>query len=278
MANLKKVIGILLVLIVIILPACNGKAASNGQEDSLKIKKISGKAKKVTLTISLAASLKETMEEIKILYEKNNKSINLIYNFGASGALMQQIEQGAKIDIFISAANKQMDELNSKKLIINSTRKDLLGNKLVLISGKNVDISSIEDLNSTKIKTIAIGEAKSVPAGQYTNEALTKLGIFEELKSKFVYAKDVKSVLTWVESGNADVGFVYNTDARISKKVKFVKEIDKNLHSPIVYPISEIKGCKNSTKANDFIKYLYNDSKVREIFEKYRFIYHDELQ
>jgi molybdate transport system substrate-binding protein len=183
-------------------------------QDSIEVKP-------VTLTVSAASSLKDAMEEIKTAYAKEKPNVTITYNFGASGSLQQQIEQGAEADLFISAASKQMDALKDKGLIIEDTRRNLLGNRLTLVIPKDSSgVSDFKGLTGEKIKKIALGEPKSVPAGQYAEEVLTKLNLLDALKPKVVYGKDVKEVLFWVETGNADAGVVYETDAKASDKVK----------------------------------------------------------
>lgn len=229
------------------------------------------KTKEVTLNISAAASLKESLDEIKQLYEKEKTNVKLVINYGSSGTLQQQIEQGADIDIFISAAPKQMDALQSKNLILTDTRKDLLQNDIVLIIHKDSSsITGFNDLTSDKIKQIALGEPKSVPAGQYAEEVLTKLGIQDKVKTKAVYGKDVKEVLSWVETGNADAGIVYASDAKASGKVKVSAIAASDSHTPVVYPAAIIKASKNLEASMDFMNFL-NSSTANKAFEKYGF-------
>jgi molybdate transport system substrate-binding protein len=225
-----------------------------------------------TLTISAASSLIGAMEEIKTQYIKENPKIAIDFNFGPSGSLQQQIEHGAEVDIFLSAAVKQMDALQAKNLIIEETRKNFLGNKVVLIvpTDSKLDISSFEELTEEDIKSIGIGELESVPAGQYGDEVLTKLGIKDELMSKFIFGKDVKQVLTWVETGNVDAGIVYSTDAIASDKILVAATAPEGTHKPIHYPAAVIKDTKHEKEAKDFIDYLYSE-KARPIFEKYGF-------
>lgn len=269
MRGLKKAITIAIISVLAITSAgCAGKTKANESGNS-EIKKDA--AIPITLNISAAASLKDSMEEIKILYSKEKPNVTITYNFGSSGALQQQIEQGAETDIFMSAASKQMDALEKKDLIIRDTRVDLLQNNLVLVVPKDGQaINDFNELTSDKIKKIALGEAKSVPAGQYAEEVFTKLGITDKVKSKAVYGKDVKEVLTWVETGNADAGVVYGTDAKASSKVKVVAEAKPDTHSPIVYPAALIKTGKQIDASKEFMKFLSTD-KVKAIFEKYGF-------
>lgn len=228
-------------------------------------------AQATSLTISAAASLKDSLEAIKPIYTQAKPNINLVYNFGSSGALQQQIEQGAKVDVFISAATKQMDALDKKGLLVDDTRKNLLTNQMVLIAPQNSSaVTDIKDLTSPRVRRIAIGEPKSVPAGQYAQQILTSLKITDQIKPKVVYAKDVRQALNYVESGNAEAGLVYLSDAKSSSKVKVVTTAPANTHSPIVYPIAVLKSSKNVDHAKEFEQFL-STNYAKNIFEKQGF-------
>lgn len=220
------------------------------------------------LLVSAAASLQNSLQEIKPLYQKR-QNISLNYNFGASGALQQQIENGAPVDVFISAAKKQMDALDLKGLILTDNRRNLLKNRLVLIVPNSSSITDFKQLTEPQVKRIAIG-AKSVPAGQYAEEVFKKLGILEQIRPKFVLGNNVRQVLAAVESGNADAGIVYTTDAKTSQQVKAVATVAANLHSPIIYPIAVLKSSKNISAAKEYVQFL-SGSQVRKVFEKYGF-------
>jgi len=224
------------------------------------------------LLVSAAASLKETMEEVKTVYQQSKPGVNINYNFGASGALLQQIQQGAPADIFISAGKKQVDALEQSGQLVAGTRAVLAKNRLVLVVPKNVvGVSSFFNLTQDNIKKIAIGEPRSVPAGQYGEQVLKKLGIFEKVKSKFVYANNVRQVLAAVESGNADAGLVYRTDAKISDKVKIVVAADEKYHSPIAYPMAVLKSSKNVPAAKEFVQFLGSEQ-AKAVLTKYGFL------
>ena len=224
----------------------------------------------VTLTVSVAQSLKQPMEDVKQIYQKESKS-SVIFNFGSSGSLQQQIEQGAPVDVFISAAKKQMDALQSKALLMNSSRRDLLGNKVVLIIPQGtMGISKFNDLTKKEVERIALGEPASVPVGQYAQEVLNFLKINDKIKSKYIYGKDVRQVLTYVETKSVNAGIVYQTDARQSNKVTVVSEAPKNSHSPIIYPVAVLKNSQNIKESEKFVRFLLSDP-VSRIFEKYGF-------
>ena len=225
------------------------------------------------LLISAAASLKDAMTEVKPLYQQKQSNVNINYNFGASGALQQQIEQGAPVDVFISAGKKQMDALEQKGLLVPDTRTNLANNRLVLIVPDNstVGINSFTTLTDAKVKRIAVGEPRSVPAGQYADQVLKKLNIYDQVKSKLVFANNVRQVLAAVESGNADAGLVYASDAKISNKVKVAVVADEKDHSPIVYPMAVLQKGKNIDAAKAFVQFLSGDQ-TQSILQKYGFL------
>ena len=225
-----------------------------------------------SLLVSAAASLKDVLEEIKPLFQKAYPGVNITFNFGASGALLQQIEQGAPVDVFISAAKRQMDTLDQKGELVPGTRGNLANNKLALIVPKESRaVNSFNSLTNPEIKRIAIGEPRSVPAGQYAEQVLQKLNLLNQVKPKLMYANNVRQVLAAVESGNVDAGMVYVTDARISDKVRVVAIADDNFHSPIVYPMAVLKSSKNQDAARAFLKFL-SRNQAREVLRKYGFI------
>jgi molybdate transport system substrate-binding protein len=222
----------------------------------------------VELNISAAASLKEAMADIQTEYSKIKPNVTLTVNFGASGSLQQQIEQGAPCDIFISAGQSQMKALDDKSLILENTKKDLVKNDLVLVGPKDTTLTGVSDLTTDKVKKIAVGEPTSVPAGKYADEVFTKLGIKDVVSPKLVFGKDVKEVLAWSASGNAEVGFVYKSDALSSSDVKIIETIADDKHSPITYPIGIIKASKNAEVSKTFEDFLFTDQ-CKKIFEKY---------
>ncbi|MED3786077.1 molybdate ABC transporter substrate-binding protein [Peribacillus frigoritolerans] len=225
---------------------------------------------KVELTVSAAVSLQDALNDIKKSFEKENANVEVHYNFGASGALQQQISQGAPVDLFFSAAEDKFDKLIEEDLIEEKNGIDLVGNDLVLVVPKDSkkEIGSLEDL--TKADKISIGTPESVPAGQYAKQTLEKLNLWKEIEGKLVYAKDVRQVLTYVETGNVDAGLVYKTDALSSEKVEIVAVADKDLHDPIIYPVGMIKDSSHPKEAQLFYDYLQSEDSIK-VFEKYGF-------
>ena len=230
----------------------------------------SNRSTKPVLMVSAAASMQDALKAVGETYqESSNTSVS--YNFGSSGTLQQQIEQGAPVDIFISAAQKQMDALAAKDLLINGTRQDLLKNEVVLIVPRNANApSSFQNLTSSAVERFSLGQPESVPAGQYGKEVLTSLNLYDQLKPKTVFAKDVRQVLTYVETGNVDAGIVYATDARLSDNVKVVATAPEGTHEPIIYPVAVLEQSKNQEAAQEFVEFLGSD-RAQALFEEYGF-------
>ncbi len=227
----------------------------------------------VELTVSAAASMQDAIKEVGEVYQKEKPNTTITYNFGSSGTLTQQIKQGAPVDIFISANEKFINELNKENLLLPETRKNLLKNDVVLIvpnKANIVNISNFQQLTNSNIKRFSIGEPESVPAGEYAKQVLTSLKIYDQLKPKTVFAKDVRQVLSYVELGNVDAGIVYATDAKISNKVKIVATASENTHKPIIYPVAAIKRTQNPQAAKEFIQFL-NGDRAKDTFKKYGF-------
>lgn len=229
-------------------------------------------ANKVELTISAAASLQDAFKEIQDKFEKEHTGIKLSFNYGASGALQKQIEQGAAVDLFFSAAEDKFDQLQEKGLLDPAKSKKLLGNELVLIvpKGSKIKPVSFQDLTKEEIKKLVIGTPESVPAGAYAKEALTDQHVWDQIQSKLVMAKDVRQVLTYVETGNVEAGLVYLTDAKSSDKVEVAVTAPQNSHAPIIYPAGMIKETKHAKEADLFLDYTQGEE-AKKIFTKYGF-------
>lgn len=225
----------------------------------------------IEMNISAAVSLTDALEEIKTIYEKDH-NVKLTYILGGSGKLAQQIQQGAPVDVFLSANQDWMDMLEKENLLINETRADITGNKIVLITGTDSSISydSIEDIKASELQQVAIGNPESVPAGQYSEQLLNNLDLWAELKDKIVFAQDVRQVLTYVETGNVDIGFVYESDAISSTSVKILASADSSLHDSIIYPAAVLKDTKHEKEASNFVKFMASE-KAQEILERHGF-------
>ncbi|WP_164670543.1 molybdate ABC transporter substrate-binding protein [Virgibacillus doumboii] len=222
--------------------------------------------------ISAAASLSGVLSELTDAFKSEHPNTTLTMNYGASGKLTQQIQQGAPVDVFLSADQKWMDNLADQDMIMEDTRTDFTTNKLVLVANNNAtfSIDSLQDLPTSGLNQIGIGNPESVPAGDYAKQALSGSGIWDEIEGQLVYAKDVRQVLTYVESGNMDIGFVYASDLERSELVKKISAIDESLYDPIVYPAAVMSSSDTVEQAQKFIEFLQTDE-AQSIFAEYGF-------
>lgn len=257
-----------LFVLFFLLVGCGGTGMELDEETNQE--PVQSEAAPAELIISAAASLTDVLEEIKEKYAKEKPNVTLTFNMGPSGQLQQQIEQGAPADIFISAAERQMNELEEKGLIIKETRADILKNELVLIAPTNSTLSSFEDLKLAEIKHIGIGNPESVPAGQYAKQVLENMNLWEELLPKLVEGQNVRTVLSFVETGNAEAGFVYSSDTVISDKVKIVELAPEDSAPPILYPAAVVRDSKQGNAATAFVEFLQTEGAI-ELFTKYGF-------
>jgi molybdate transport system substrate-binding protein len=223
------------------------------------------------LTIHAAASLSDAMKEIGGVYEKESGD-KLQFNFGASSMLARQIEEGAPADLFLSADEAKMDALEKKNLLLAGTRRSLLSNLLVIVVANDAAAvpKPASDLIKSDYKKIALAEPQSVPAGIYAREYLQKLKLWDALKEKVVPTENVRSALAAVEAGNVEAGFVYKTDALISKKVKVAVEISAAEGPKISYPIAVLKSSKEPERAKKLEEYL-SGPEAAAIFKKFGF-------
>lgn len=225
------------------------------------------------ITVSVAISLKNAFEEIGKLYEAKNKGTKVVFNFGASGDLIRQIEGGAPVDVFASAAQKDMDSIEQKGMIMKDTRVNIAANTVVLVvpAGSKAKIKSFEGLTSGEINRIAVGNPKTVPAGRYAQEVFKYYKVAEAIKDKLVFAENVRQVLDYVARGEVDAGIVYSTDAMVrSKEVKIVATAPEASHKPVVYPVAVVKGSKNEASAKELVA-LVVSREGKRILEKYGF-------
>ncbi len=224
------------------------------------------------LTVSAAISLKDAFDEIGSAYQTKS-GVKINFNYGASGALQQQIENGAPVDVFASAGEAQMDALEKGGFINSDSRRDFVWNSLVLIVPKNstLNIKTFNDLRKSEVKKIAVGNSKTVPAGQYAAESLTNANLGDALQNKLISAENVRQVLDYVVRGEVDAGIVYATDAQAAKNsVNVVAAADENSHSPITYPLAIIKDGKQKQAAYAFTNFLLSET-GQNILRKYGF-------
>lgn len=237
-----------------------------GQEES-------GEDEKTEILVAAAASLEYAYEDELIpMFEEQNPDITVSGTYDSSGKLQTQIEEGMEADVFMSAATKQMDALTEEGMIEEDSVTDLLENKIVLITSADsqLELSSFEDI--TKADTIAIGDPASVPVGQYSEEALTNLGLWDQVLAKASLGTNVTEVLNWVAEGSAQAGIVYATDAATTDKVKVVAEApEDSLAEPDIYPVGIVSASENKEAAEKFVEFLKSDEAI-QIFEDYGFI------
>lgn len=258
---MKKLILITLIISYLFI-SCSSSNTDNNKTSSSNNKEI---------LVLAAASLTDVLTELANNYKTETGTI-VTFSFASSGALQSQIESGAPADIFFSAAQKQMDALQEKDLIDTNTRKDLLENKVVLIAPSNskLNIKSFTDITNADVSKVGLGEPKSVPVGQYSEEILSNLSILDTVKQKAVYGSDVRNVLSWVEIGEVDCGIVYATDAKIAKDINIIAEAPEGTHKKVIYPIAIIKSSQNKEEALKFIDYISSDKSI-ETFKAYGF-------
>ena len=235
--------------------------------------------KKKELTILAAASLTDICAELKAEFEKENPDITLLFSFGGSGALQAQIEAGAPCDLFISASTKQMNALLEKNLMKKESVRNLLENELVLIApvedgaefSGHEQISSFEDLTSSSVRMIAMGEPSSVPVGQYSRAIFENLGLWDDISKKANFGSDVRTVLNWVEEKACDYGIVYATDAAVSKKVRIVSRAPEGSCPKVIYPVGIVKASEKQDEDQKFLDFLFSKN-VRGIYSKAGFV------
>ena len=209
------------------------------------------------LALSAAVSLKEAVEELGRIFRVTRPGLVLRYNFGGSGALQQQIEAGAPVDLFISAGQQQADELERKGLIVPASRRVLARNLLAIVTPEDSRfvLAKATDLLRPEIGRIALGNPKTVPAGQYAEAYLRSQGVWEGIRPKLVFAEDVRQALTYVARGEVEAGFVYVTDvAAGGAAVREVFRPVRESYPPIAYPVAVITGSRQAALGTAFIE------------------------
>jgi molybdate transport system substrate-binding protein len=226
------------------------------------------------ISLSVAASLKDVINELSNSYSKKHPGVKFVKNYGASGALVKQIENGAPSDVFISANLEWMDYLKKKNLADAASIGTFTYNTLVF-AGAPGKAASMQDL--VKLERIAIGSPKSVPAGEYAMEAFKKAGIDRQLEKKLVMAKDVRECLMYAERGEVDGAFVYRTDALQAKQAKILFTVPQELYQRVTYPMAlTVAGAKNKD-AGAFFAYLHSED-ARSVLIKYGFATRESLR
>jgi molybdate transport system substrate-binding protein len=232
-----------------------------------------GMAQEKTITVFAAASMKNALDDVNAMFTKQS-GIKIVASYAASSALMKQIEQGAPADVFLSADVDWMDYGAKRNLIKNDTRFNLLGNRLVLIAAKDSKIDNVTigpgfDLAALAAGgRIATGDVRAVPAGLYAKAALEKLGIWASVEPKLAMAENVRAALVLVARGEAPLGIVYETDAKVEPGVKIVGVFPEDSHPPIIYPVALTKDAKPD--ATQYLAFLRRPD-ARAVFERYGF-------
>ena len=276
MKSMKKVllVAILLAVVVVSVGSCSaGFFDFLGGSDSSNAN-LTGQ----DVNLAAAASLKNVYDEKLIpMFEEKYPGVKVTPTYASSGDLQTQIENGLKADVFMSAANKQMNKLAEEGLVDNDTNLQFLENKVVLIvpADSNSTISSFEELKDIN-GTIAIGDPESVPAGQYAQEVLNNTGIWDDVQSKLSLGTDVTSVLNQVAQGSAECGIVYSTDAKsMPDDVKVVCEASNDtLKTPVIYPVALLKNSTDSEAATAFMDFLQT-KEAKDVFVDYGFTIHE---
>jgi molybdate transport system substrate-binding protein len=222
------------------------------------------------LVVSAAASLSNAFKEVGAAFEKSRPGAKVTFNFAASVALMQQIENGAPVDVFVSADQETMDVANRKQLVVSATRRDFVSNLLVLVRPRSgMPLNGLGDLRPDRVRRIGIGNPASVPVGRYTREVLQAEGLWDAVQPRLIYADSVRQVLDYVARGEVDAGFVYATDAAIAKEKVTVVAVVGTLR-PVVYPIAVVSTSKASALAESFVAFVLAPD-ARAILQKFGF-------
>jgi molybdate transport system substrate-binding protein len=210
-------------------------------------------------TFSVAVSMKDAAQELGRIFTAERPGVTLRYNFGASGDLQKQIEAGAPIDLFISAAQRQMDELERKQLVVSASRRVFARNVLTVVkpADSRVDVARPSDLLAARVTRIVIGNPRTVPVGQYAEESLRALGLWDRLQPKLILAENVRQALDYVARGEVDAGFVYTTDAALGgARVREAFRPAENTYRPVIYPVAVIAGARQARLAQAFVELL----------------------
>jgi molybdate transport system substrate-binding protein len=211
------------------------------------------------LTLSVAISMKEAVGQIGGRFMAAHPGVVLRYNLGSSGELQKQIEAGAPVDVFVSAAERQMEDLDRKGLVLRDSRRVFARNVLTVVRPTDapLDLAKPADLLDPRVGRIVVGNPKTVPAGQYAEESLRALGLWEKLQPKLVFAENVRQALDYVARGEVDAGFVYTTDAATRRgRVTEAFRPGDDTYRPIVYPAAVVKGSKHAGLARAFVDQL----------------------
>ena len=285
---MKKIVSLALVL-CLLLAGCGGTTSSSASSEAPASSEASASSEAeasseaasseaetsqepVTILIAAAASLEYSLrDELIPMFQEQYGYITVEGTYDSSGKLQTQIEEGLPADLFFSAAQKQMNALNEQGLMDSDSIVDLLENKIVLITPTGIEstVTSFEEIGNAA--SIALGDPESVPVGQYAQEALTNLGLWDSIQPKVSFGTNVTEVLNWVAEGSADVGIVYATDAATTDRVTVVAEAPEgSLATPVIYPVGIVGASQQKEAAQLFLEFLQSDEAMA-VFEKYGF-------
>ena len=285
---MKKIVSLALVL-CLLLAGCGGTTSSSASSEAPASSEASASSEAeasseaasseaetsqepVTILIAAAASLEYSLrDELIPMFQEQYGYITVEGTYDSSGKLQTQIEEGLPADLFFSAAQKQMNALNERGLMDSDSIVDLLENKIVLITPTGIEsaVTSFEEIGNAA--SIALGDPESVPVGQYAQEALTNLGLWDSIQPKVSFGTNVTEVLNWVAEGSADVGIVYATDAATTDRVTVVAEAPEgSLATPVIYPVGIVGASQQKEAAQLFLEFLQSDEAMA-VFEKYGF-------
>ena len=260
----NKVLGLVVLCLLLSMAALAGCGTNNDAPGGDNAEALPAQ----TITVAAAASLQEPLVKAIALYNEAQPNVTVEATYGGSGALLEQIQNGAPVDIFLSASKKYITDAETAGLLAENSAFNWLTNSLVVASAAKSEIAVTTLEEVAELQNIALGTPESVPAGKYAQEALTNAQLWEKVEPKVVYAKDVKAVASYAESGSADVGFIYASDTvgRDGLKIQFT--VDPSLHSPIVYPAAIIANTQVMEASQSFIDFLKTDA-AKAIFAEY---------
>ena len=261
------------IVIVIIIALAAVFMNSNDEEQQAQQQDQQQGSQPTQINVAAAASLTEAFTDIEKEFEAENSNIDIVYNFAASGTLRTQIEAAPETaDVFASAAQDQMDMLASKGFVYNDTREDFVENSLVMItpSGNALGLIGMQDLTKTEVEKISMGNPDTVPAGKYAKEGLTNAGLWDNVSRKTLLAENVKQALVYVETGEAEAGFVFSTDASSAKNGSIEVIASVPVTTPITYPIAVVSATQHKDDSQMFIDFVTGE-KGKSILEQYGF-------
>ncbi|MFN7942155.1 MAG: molybdate ABC transporter substrate-binding protein [Thermoanaerobaculia bacterium] len=232
---------------------------------------VSGAARAAELLVCAAASLTDVFAVLGAEFERAGGD-KPTFNFAASSVLARQIEAGGPCDVFVSADEEKMDELERRKLVVPGTRRDLLGNELVVVvaTASTLALRSATDLATPAVRLVALADPQSVPAGIYAKQWLMTAGLWSKVIDRVVPTENVRAALAAVEAGNADAGIVYRTDALGTKRVRIAYAVPAGESPKIVYPAAVLSTGKNAAGAKRFLELLVSPT-GRQAFERFGF-------